>query len=120
MSNNSVILTIATIIFVILLTFVAYFIYQGQKLKFNIIPSTCPDYWSFDGQECTPQSKTDGPNIGTCGKDSSPATSIPISKYKTVCEKYAYITNKNLCGGTTLWDGITNNPDLRTRCLIKR
>lgn len=119
MSYNSVILTIATIIFVILLTFVAYFIYQGQKLKFNIIPSTCPDYWSVDGNACTPQSLTDGPNIGTCGKD-SPAVSIPVNNYKTSCEKYAYITNKSLCGGTTLWDGITNNPDLRTRCLIKR
>ena len=118
MSYNSVILTIATIIFVILLTFVAYFIYQGQKLKFNIIPSTCPDYWSFDGTACTPQSAKDGPNIGRCGKD-SPAPSIPVDRYKTSCEKYAYITAKNVCGGTILWDGVTNNPDLRTNCLIK-
>jgi hypothetical protein len=119
MSYNSVILTIATIIFVILLTFVAYFIYQGQKLKFNIIASTCPDYWSYDGTQCTPQSASDGPNIGKCNSTDH-ANSIPVSNYKTSCEKYAYITNKQLCGGTILWDGITNNPDLKTTCLIKR
>jgi hypothetical protein len=119
MSYNSVILTIATVIFVILLTFVAYFIYQSQKLKFNIVPSTCPDYWRFDGNTCTPQSPVDGPNVGTCNK-TSPADSIPVSKYKTSCEKYAYITNKSLCGGAILWDGITNNPDLRTNCLVRR
>jgi hypothetical protein len=119
MSYNSVILTIATIIFVILLTFVAYFIYQGQKLKFNIIPSTCPDYWSFDGNACIPQSTSNGPNIGNCNS-SEQASSIPISNYKTSCEKYAYIKNKNICGGTILWDGITNNPDLRTNCVIRK
>lgn len=114
MSYNSFILTTATVIFVILLTFVAYFIYQSQKLKFNIIPSTCPDYWIFDGKSCTPQDI----NLGTCTTD-KPPSSIPIDRYKTSCEKYAYIINKNVCGGNILWDGITNNPDIKSNCLIK-
>ena len=48
MSFNSVTLIIAAIIFVILLGMVGYFIYQEQKNKFDIPPSTCPDYWNVD------------------------------------------------------------------------
>ena len=45
MSFNSVTLTVAGIIFVVLLVTTAYFIYQDQKSKFTLIQSTCPDYW---------------------------------------------------------------------------
>ena len=74
MSFNSVTLTIASIIFVVLLVMTAYFIYQDQKSKFTLIQSTCPDYWLLRKYNrgpdkgkfyCQPNSK----NLGTCSSE---------------------------------------------------
>ena len=71
MSFNSVTLTIAGAIFVVLLAMTAYFIYQDQKTKFSLIQATCPDYWLLKKYEdgphkgkhyCEPSSR----NMGTC------------------------------------------------------
>jgi len=123
MSFNSVTLTVAGIIFVVLLVATAYFIYQDQKSKFTLIQSTCPDYWLLrknndDGKHyCEPNSK----NLGMCSSDVGSLERPP--KYTVLndpdeCSNYK---NKmtwinNVCGKRILWDGVTNNAELRNKC----
>ena len=127
MSFNSVTLIFAGIIFVVLLAFTAYFIYQDQKSKFTMIQTTCPDYWSISS---TPDasgkyycSQTAGNNIGTC----SVATgSITRPRNYTILDSDNPCTNYNSkiswvnsqCGKKILWDGVTNNSDLKDKCKI--
>ena len=124
MSFNSIVLIIASVIFVLLLGLFGYFIYQGQKKKYNIIPASCPDYWSLSSttdangnMSCKPTS--DGTNWGTCSTNTLlPPSYVYKSKLTKPCDifldKYAWTTNH--CGGTILWDGVTNNDDYRTSC----
>jgi hypothetical protein len=122
MSFNSVTLTVAGIIFVVLLAMTAYFIYQDQKSKFTLIQATCPDYWLLKKNEvgkpyCEPSSK----NIGTCS--SVPGAINLAPKYSVLndsneCTNYK---NKmtwvnNVCGKKVLWDGVTNNAELKNKC----
>ena len=126
MSFNSVTLTIAGAIFVVLLAMTAYFIYQDQKTKFSLIQATCPDYWLLkkyeDGDSkgkhyCEPSSR----NMGTCS--SVPGAENLAPKYNVVndtneCTNYK---NKmtwvnNVCGKKVLWDGVTNNSELKGKC----
>ena len=124
MSFNSVTLTVAAVIFVILLIYVAYFIYQDQKSKFLMIQSTCPDYWQMNpvrdasgNYYCQQQ----GTNIGTCSISQGTVNRPPtytILNSKDECENYkrkmAWIGNS--CGKSILWDGVTNNPHLKDIC----
>ena len=78
MSFNSVTLIVAGIIFVVLLAFTAYFIYQDQKSKFTMIQTTCPDYWKISDKPdangkyyCSPQGIN---NIGSCNPAGDPPT----------------------------------------------
>jgi len=127
MSFNSVTLIIAGIIFVVLLAFTAYFIYQDQKSKFTIIQTTCPDYWAISSAPdasgkyyCSPQGIN---NIGSCNPDGNPPTRP--SQY-TILDSDDPCTNYNNkiswvnsnCGKKILWDGVTNNPDLKNKCKI--
>jgi hypothetical protein len=122
MSFNSVTLTIASIIFVVLLATTAYFIYQDQKSKFKLIQATCPDYWLLqknkDGKHyCQPNSK----NLGTCGSGPDAINRPPeytVLNDPGECSNY---TNKmtwinNVCGKKILWDGVTNNAELKDKC----
>jgi len=127
MSFNSVTLIIAGIIFVVLLAFTAYFIYQDQKSKFTMIQTTCPDYWKISD---TPDDKGKyycsqiaGKNIGTC---SVAIGSITRPSQYTILDSDDPCTNYNnkiswvnsQCGKKILWDGVTNNPDLKNKCKI--
>ena len=122
MSFNSVTLTVAGIIFVVLLVGTAYFIYQDQKSKFTLIQSTCPDYWllvkSDDGKHyCEPNSK----NLGSC---SSEQGSLQRPSRYTVLNSNSECSNyknkmtwvNNVCGKKILWDGVTNNAELKNKC----
>jgi len=127
MSFNSVTLIIAGIIFVVLLAFTAYFIYQDQKSKFTMIQTTCPDYWKISS---TPDasgnyycSQISGNNIGTCSVEIG--SIIRPSDYKILnsddpCTNYnnkmSWVNSQ--CGKKILWDGVTNNPDLKNKCKI--
>lgn len=124
MSFNSVTLVVASIIFVILLVYVAYFIYQDQKSKFLMIQSTCPDYWSM---ATNPDSSgnyyciQNGQNLGTCSTSQGAINRPPnytILSNGSDCENYkkkmAWINSS--CGGKILWDGVKNNPDLKEKC----
>lgn len=127
MSFNSVTLIIAGIIFVVLLAFTAYFIYQDQKSKFTMIQTTCPDYWKISS---TPDlsgnyycSQISGNNIGTCSVETG--SIIRPSDYKILnsddpCTNYnnkmSWVNSQ--CGKKILWDGVTNNPDLKNKCKI--
>ena len=62
MSFNSIVLIVAAVIFVLLLSVFTYFIYESQKRKYNIIPATCPDYWSL-----SPKSGAKGGMRSQCG-----------------------------------------------------
>jgi hypothetical protein len=124
MSFNSVTLTVAAVIFVILLIYVAYFIYQDQKSKFSMVQSTCPDYWQMNpvrdasgNYYCQQQ----GTNIGTCSVTQGSANRPPIYTIlnsNNECDNYkrkmAWIGSS--CGRTILWDGVTNNPTLKDKC----
>ena len=127
MSFNSVTLIIAGIIFVVLLAFTAYFIYQDQKSKFTMIQTTCPDYWKISSSSdpsgnyyC---SQTGGKNIGSCSVGPY-STSLPknytILDSDDPCKNYnnkmSWVNSQ--CGKTILWDGVTNNPDLKNKCKI--
>jgi len=127
MSFNSIVLIIASILFVLLLSVFTYFIYESQKKKYNIIPASCPDYWSLSSttdangnvvSECKyPEDET---NWGTCNTQ----TQIIPPKYKynsaltKPCDVFLdkYIWTTKTCGGKILWDGVTNNDDYRTSC----
>lgn len=127
MSFNSVTLIVAGVIFVVLLAFTAYFIYQDQKSKYTMIQTTCPDYWKISS---TPDasgkyycSQTSGNNIGTCSVETD---SITRPKNYTILDSDDPCTNYNnkiswvnsQCGKKILWDGVTNNPDLKNKCKI--
>jgi len=127
MSFNSVTLIVAGIIFVVLLAFTAYFIYQDQKSKFTMIQTTCPDYWSISSTPdangnyyCIRNGKN---NIGTCNPEDDPPTRP--SQY-TILNDNDQCTNYNAkmmwvnsqCGKKILWDGVTNNPDLKNKCKL--
>ena len=126
MSFNSIVLIVASVIFVLLLGIFSYFIYDAQKKKYNIIPATCPDYWSLSpskdasgkvtSSSCNPP--LDKTNWGTCTESPEPYTQ-PSGLTKP-CDiflnKYAWTTKTSNCGGTILWDGVTNNDDYRTSC----
>ena len=123
MSFNSVTLIIAAIIFVILLAMTGYFIYQEQKSKFDIPPSTCPDFWTLeeDNKEHPYTCKATGTNIGSC--DNPYLTYHPTTTSKNLCDlfadKYHYISNNcNEGGKRIMWDGVTNNPELITKCKV--
>jgi len=122
MSFNSIVLITASIIFVLLLGIFSFFIYDAQKKKYNIVPATCPDYWNLSStpdangnMSCMPPQ--DQTNWGTC-TDQSPTPYTQPAGLTKPCDifldKYAWTTNK--CGGTILWDGVTNNDDYRTSC----
>ena len=126
MSFNSVTLIIATIIFIILLAMVGYFIYQEQQNKFDIPASTCPDYWTLEeGNEGLPYiCRANGINMGNCNnsQDIYPTYS-PTTTSTKLCDlfadKYKYVTTTCNKGNKRItWDGVTNNPDLVTKCQI--
>ena len=126
MSFNSVTLIIASIIFVILLGMAAYFIYEEQKSKFEIPPSTCPDYWTLEkGKNGMPYKCTaNGVNMGSCdGSQDVYPVYTPKTKSKNLCDlfadKYQYINNTCNAGNKRIiWDGVTNNPDLVSKCKV--
>jgi hypothetical protein len=120
MSFNSIVLIIASIIFVLIL---GIFIYEAQRKKFNIIPATCPDYWSLSPNSgakgsmmCNPP--TDGINWGTCTQKKPPNAYTQPSGLTKPCDiflnKYAW--TRTQCGGNIIWDGVTNNDDYRASC----
>ena len=126
MSFNSIVLIIASIIFVLLLAVFTYFIYEAQKRKYNIIPASCPDYWTLTpvtdasgniiSSTCSyPQDKT---NWGTCNDANPPPTYKYNSALTKPCDVFLdkYVWTTNTCGGKILWDGVTNNDDYRTSC----
>jgi len=123
MSFNSIVLIVASILFILLLAVFTYFIYESQKKKYNIIPSSCPDYWSLDSTKdakgnmsCMPPQ--DETNWGTCNSRKSPHSYKYNSALTKPCDifldKYLWTTKQ--CGGRILWDGVTNNDDYRTSC----
>ena len=123
MSFNSIVLIVASIIFVLLLGVFSYFIYVAQQKKYNIVPASCPDYWSLSSKSGAKGSMTcnppaDGINWGTCTKKKYPPPYTQPSGLSKPCDifldKYAWTTKS--CGGTILWDGVTNNDDYRTSC----
>jgi hypothetical protein len=126
MTFNSIVLITASVIFILLLAVFTYFIYEAQKKKYDVIPASCPDYWTLTSvndangntisSTCNyPQDKT---NWGTCD-DSNPP---PIYKYNSSltkpCDVFLdkYVWTTKTCGGNILWDGVTNNDDYRTSC----
>jgi hypothetical protein len=126
MSFNSIVLIVASIIFVLLLGLFSYFIYVAQQRKYNIVPASCPDYWSISSvvdkngkvtsSSCNPPAEQT--NWGKCTEKKPPTPYSQPLKLTKPCDifldKYAW-TRSN-CGGTILWDGVTNNDDYRRSC----
>lgn len=108
-------LTITLVIFIILLAIFAYYIYKGQqKSKLNIISSTCPDYWqlmtdSNGNKVCSSDGMT---NIGKCS-NGSVIPNYTVKSDAKLCDKYKFTLDN--CGGSIIWDGVTNNP-LKDSC----
>lgn len=125
MSFNSIVLIVASIIFILLLSIFTYFIYQAQKRKFNITQASCPDYWTLTSKKdangnivssCKyPDDKT---NWGTCNDIKIPSVYNYNPALKKPCDIFLdkYIWTTKTCGGEILWDGITNNDDFRRSC----
>ena len=124
MSFNSVTLTVAGIIFVILLVFVVYFIYQDQKSKFVMVQSTCPDYWKMSNDRDSKGNyycQQQGQNMGTCSINQGAANRPPIYTILNTDNQCDNYNNKmkwvnSVCGKKILWDGVTNNPELKDKC----
>ena len=125
MSFNSVVLIVASIIFVLLLAVFSYFIYESQKKKYNIIPASCPDYWSLTSNKdakgativsCNPPQNVT--NWGTCNSKTMPPNYTYNSALTKPCDVFLdkYVWSTQTCGGKILWDGVTNNEDYRTSC----
>ena len=123
MSFNSVVLIVASIIFVLLLAVFSYFIYESQKRKYNIIPASCPDYWTLSskndstGMLCMPPK--DKINWGKCAiTNTTPPNYTYNSALTKPCDVFLdkYVWSTQTCGGKILWDGVTNNEDYRESC----
>jgi hypothetical protein len=123
MSFNSIVLIVASVLFILLLAVFTYFIYESQKKKYNIIPSSCPDYWTLDSTKdakgnmsCIPPQ--DETNWGTCNSQTMPPSYKYNSALTKPCDIFLdkYVWTTKTCGGTILWDGVTNNDDYRTSC----
>jgi hypothetical protein len=123
MSFNSVVLMVASIIFVLLLAVFSYFIYESQKRKYNIIPASCPDYWTLSskkdatGMLCMPPK--DKLNWGNCARtNTTPSNYTYNSALTKPCDVFLdkYVWSTQTCGGKILWDGVTNNEDYRASC----
>ena len=122
MSFNSITLTVSGIIFVVLLAMTAYFIFQDQKSKFTLVQATCPDYWRLEKYDtgvnigkyyCNPSSN----NIGTCNEIVRPPPYNVLNNSNT-CDSYKQKMTwvNNTCGKKILWDGVTNNAELKSKC----
>ncbi len=100
---------IFSIFFIIILSIFAYLIYKSQKSEYSMISSSCPDYWNLEYDKklhkyvCKSQNNL---NIGSCKKEQK----FPIEGLNSLCSKFKAITNKSNCGGSVMWDGVTNNP----------
>jgi hypothetical protein len=125
MSFNSIVLIIASIIFILLISVFTYFIYEAQKKKYNISQASCPDYWKLTSikdrngnivSSCKyPDDKT---NWGTCNDIKIPSVYNYNPALKKPCDIFLdkYIWTTKTCGGEILWDGVTNNDDFRRSC----
>lgn len=105
MNFQKQVLSIATIILVAMLIFIAYVFHKGQSnVVYPPVIPKCPDYWTVgaDGKTCT---NTLG--LGTCESDSV----ITIDDPQKDWSGSAGLKNKcewaKRCNLT--WDGITNN-----------
>jgi hypothetical protein len=123
MSFNSIVLIVASILFVLLLSVFTYFIYEAQKRKYNIVPASCPDYWSLSSKldangNMSCMAPTDQTNWGTCNKQTTPPSYKYNSALTKPCDVFLdkYVWTTKTCGGKILWDGVTNNDDYRTSC----
>jgi hypothetical protein len=126
MSFNSIVLIIASIIFILLISVFTYFIYEAQKKKYNISQASCPDYWRLVSKKdangnvvsSSCSYPEDGTNWGKCNNINLP----PIYKYypgsTKPCDIFLdkYVWTTQACGGEILWDGVTNNDDFRRSC----
>ena len=122
MSFNSVVLIVASIIFVLLLEVFTYFIYEGQKRKYNIVPASCPDYWKLSLRKDGSMSCIPPPNKvnwgTTCNTKNVPPDYNYNNKLTKPCDIFLdkYIWTTKTCGGNILWNGVTNNNDFRRSC----
>tara|TARA_Y100000816_G_C26082724_1_gene570908 strand:+ start:374 stop:706 length:333 start_codon:yes stop_codon:yes gene_type:complete len=105
MNFQKQVLSIASIILVAMLIFIAYVFHKGQtNVNFPPVVPKCPDYWTVgaEGKTCV---NTIG--LGTCESDSVITIDDPQKDWagsaglKNKCE---WAKRCNLT-----WDGITNN-----------
>jgi len=121
MANNfqKIVLTVAIIIFIILLLFIGSVLYNEKRnSSFPPVVSSCPDFWL--DREITTQTSIDGNNssetTGKCYNNhnlGNPSCSKEMdftgdfwTGTDGTCNKYKWAKGCDLT-----WDGITNNSD---------
>ena len=113
-----------TILIIILTVLGVLMSYQTNKLSYPPKASTCPDYWTFDGQNC--QYPTSGPNRGTYITATGPVQVDPsnvapfapdiisnwhfsptdpkwTTKQSAICAQHHWATTNQI-----EWDGVSN------------
>ena len=106
MSFQTIVVTIAIIVLILVLTFIGYGMYStNHAAKFPPVSSDCPDYWKVQGTgnnlKCININ-----DLGTCNLGKDNGISFQTDKYKGkhgICAKSQWA---RLCGLT--WNGVTN------------
>tara|TARA_B100000424_G_C22944224_1_gene502455 strand:+ start:4385 stop:4771 length:387 start_codon:yes stop_codon:yes gene_type:complete len=119
-------LTIALVIFIILMIFIGAVLYKNKyDKKYPPVIASCPDYWideeppiSADSLNNIDFQTTKCKNIKNLGKDSCSKTMNFTGEFwegeSGDCNKSKWAKNCDLS-----WDGITNNPDVCKNKQIK-
>ena len=116
---QKIVLTVAIVIFIILMIFVATALYENKyKVGFPPVISECPDYWVDQQKQPDPNELADNQTIGAkcvnvknlgndaCQKEMSFVGDFWTGKQGN-CNKYIWAKSCDLT-----WDVITNNPDI--------
>ena len=102
MNFQTLTIFVASIILILLLTFIGYSLYNNRKNQnFPPVIGECPDYWISNNNECS-----NPHNLGRCTGPKSFNTKDYMGEGGN-CMKSKWAKNCNLT-----WQGITNNPNI--------
>jgi hypothetical protein len=127
MNFQKIVLTVAIVIFIIIMIFVGSALYQNKyATTFPPVVSQCPDYWIDN------QSSINNPNANSSETQTSQACINVKNLGNTSCSKTMDFTGSFWQGSTgscnkykwakgcdLTWDGITNSPNICDTTIIQ-
>jgi len=105
MSAQTVMMTIASVILVLMLGLIGYLLYKAKSnLAYPPDIAECPDYWTVIGENNCSNVK----NLGKCSGTKN-FNSPQYQGSSGLQQKYCWARNCNI-----VWDGVTNNGKVPT------